>query len=120
MDPVKVQGVANWLTLTCVKEIQSFLGFVNFYHQFIQGFSDTARPLHILTQKSKKWSWGPPKQKAFETLKTAVTSAPVLAFPSDTGPFHLECNASNFATGAVLSQQQEDGAFHPSAFMSKE
>ena len=50
---------------------------------------------------------------------TAVTSTPVLAFPSDTGPFRLECDASNFATGAVLSQQQEDGTFHPIAFMSK-
>ena len=48
-----------------------------------------------------------------------MTSAPVLAFPSDTGPFRLECDASNFATGAVLSQQQEDGTFHPIAFMSK-
>jgi len=119
MDPVKVQGVADWPTPTRVKEIQSFLGFVNFYRRFIRSFSDTARPLHALTRKSKKWSWGPPEQKAFEALKTAVTSAPVLAFPSDTGPFRLECDASNFATGAVLSQQQEDGAFHPIAFMSK-
>ena len=59
MDPVKVQGVADWPTPTHVKEIQSFLGFVNFYRQFIRGFSDTSRLLHALTRKSKKWSWGP-------------------------------------------------------------
>ena len=48
-----------------------------------------------------------------------MTSAPVLTFPSDHGKFRLECDASNFATGTVLSQYQEDGTLHPIAFMSK-
>ena len=77
MDPVKVQGVADWLAPTQVKEIQSFLGFVNFYHQFIWGFSDIAHPLHTLTRKSKKWSWGLPEQKAFKALKTEIGRAHV-------------------------------------------
>ncbi len=59
------------------------------------------------------------KQQAFDVLKSAVTPAPTLTFPSKSGPFHLECDASNFATGAILSQQQEDGLFHPIGFMSK-
>src|SRR5260221_2639892 len=73
----------------------------------------------MLTQKSKDWSWGADKQQAFDALKSAITSAPMLAFPSKSRHFCLECNASNFATGAVLSQQQEDGLFHPIGFMSK-
>ncbi len=52
-------------------------------------------------------------------LKSAVTSALTLAFLSKSGPFHLECDASNFTTGAVLLQQQEDGLFHPIGFMLK-
>src|SRR5258707_8868847 len=76
-------------------------------------------PLHMLTWKLKDWSWGAAKQQAFDALKSTVTSAPMLAFPSKSGPFCPECNASNFATGAVLSQQQEDGLFHPIGFMSK-
>src|SRR5258706_1062657 len=73
----------------------------------------------MLTQKSKDWSWGAAKQQAFDALKSAIPSAPMLTFPSKSGPFCLECNASNFTTGAVLSQQQEDGLFHPIGFMSK-
>jgi len=52
-------------------------------------------------------------------LKSAVTSALMLTFPSKSGPFHLECDASNFTMGAILSQQQEDGLFHPIGFMLK-
>src|SRR5258705_3446129 len=73
----------------------------------------------MLTQKSKDWSWGAAKQQAFDVLKSAITSAPMLTFPSKSSPFCLECNASNFTMGAVLSQQQEDGLFHPIGFMSK-
>src|SRR5258708_3173906 len=119
MDPVKVQGVTDWPQPAKVKDVQSFIGFVNFYWRFICDFSKIARPLHMLTQKSKDWSWGAAKQQAFDALKSAITSTPTLAFPSKSGPFCLECDASNFATGAVLSQQQEHGLFHPIGFMSK-
>src|SRR5258705_15465 len=119
MDPVKVQGVTDWPQLTKVKDIQSFIGFVNFYQRFIWNFSKIACPLHALTRKSKDWSWGAAEQQDFDALKNAVTSAPTLTFPSRSGLFHLECDASNFATGAILSQQQEDGLFHPIGFMSK-
>src|SRR5258705_1427005 len=119
MDPVKVQGVTDWPQLTKVKDVQSFIGFVNFYRRFIHDFSKIAHPLHVLTQKLKDWSWGAAEQQAFDALKSTITSAPMLTFPSKSGPFCLECDASNFATGAVLSQQQEDGLFHLIGFMSK-
>src|SRR5258708_1742440 len=100
------------------KDVQSFIGFANFYWRFICNFSEIACPLHALTRKLKDWSWGAAEQQAFDALKSTVTT-PMLAFPSKSGPFHLECDASNFATGAILSQQQEDGLFHPIGFMSK-
>src|SRR5258707_14303924 len=113
-------SITMWsLEITKVKDIQSFIGFVNFYWRFICNFSEIACPLHVLTQKSKDWSWGAAEQQAFDVLKSAITSAPTLAFPSKSGPFHLECDASNFATGAILSQQQEDRLFHLIGFMSK-
>jgi len=98
MDPIKVQGVTDWPQLTKVKDVQSFIGFVNFYRRFIQNFSEIACPLHMLTQKLKDWSWGTAEQQAFDTLKNAITSTPMLAFPSRSGLFCMECNASNFAT----------------------
>src|SRR5258708_33607 len=119
MDLTKVCGVMEWPTPMKVKEVQSFLGFVNFYQKFICNFSDVTHPLYALTHKTQWWVWGSPEQKVFNALKKAVTSAPILTFPSQSGHFHLECNASNFATGVVLSQVQADGMHQPIAFMSK-
>src|SRR5258705_5074362 len=112
MDPIKVQGVTDWPQPTKVKDVQSFIGFVNFYRRFIWNFSEIARPLHALTWKLKNWSWGTAEQQAFDVLKNAVTSTPTLAFPSKSGLFRLESDPSNFTTVAVLSQQQQDGLFH--------
>src|SRR5258708_9495333 len=117
MDPVKVQGVTDWPQLTKVKDVQSFIGFVNFYRRFIRNFSEITCPLHVLTRKSKNWLWGAAEQQAFDALKNAITSAPTLAFPSNSILFRLECDASTFATAAVLSQHQQDRLFHPPAFM---
>src|SRR5258707_964944 len=108
----------DWPQLTRVKDIQSFIGFVNFYQRFIWNFSKITHPLHMLTWKLKDWLWGAAEQQAFNTLKNAITSAPMLTFPSRSGLFRLECDASNFAMGAILSQQQ-DGLFHLIGFMSK-
>ena len=82
MDPVKVKGVMVWPIPTRVKEVQSFLGFVNFYWKFIHNFSDIAHPLYALTHKTQQWVWGSPEQEAFNALKKAVTSAPILTFSS--------------------------------------
>src|SRR5258705_163873 len=119
MDPMKVCRVTEWPTPMKVKEVQSFLGFVNFYQKFICDFSNIAHPLYALTHKTQHWVWGSPKQEAFDALKKAVTSTPILTFPSQSGHFCLECDASNFATRAVLSQVQADGMHQPITFMSK-
>src|SRR5260221_8589387 len=95
MDLTKVCGVMEWPTPMKVKEVQSFIGFVNFNQKFIHDFSDVAHPLYALTHKTQQWVWGSPEQKAFDALKKAVTSTPVLTFPSQSGCFCLECNASN-------------------------
>jgi transposase InsO family protein len=120
MDPVKVAGVAEWPTPTCKKEVQSFLGFTNFYRRFIQDFSHHARPLFDLTKNDVKWHWSTDEQSAFDALKSLITSAPILTSPDNTRPFRIEADSSDFATGAVLSQQSaEDGKWHPVAFLSK-
>src|SRR5258707_303790 len=100
MDLTKVRGVTEWPTPMKVKEVQSFLGFVNFYQKFIHDFSDVARLLYALTCKTQRWVWGSPEQKVFDALKKAVTSTPILTFPSQSSCFCLECDTSNFATRA--------------------
>ncbi|KAG5719506.1 hypothetical protein E4T56_gene11418 [Termitomyces sp. T112] len=120
MDPIKVARVAEWPEPRNKKEVQAFLGFVNFYQRFIQDFSHHARPLFDLTVKDTAWWWEPPQQAAFDALKHSVTSKPVLLFPNNDSPFRVEADSSDFATGAVLSQQsKEDGKWHPVAFYSK-
>ncbi|KAG5720971.1 hypothetical protein E4T56_gene421 [Termitomyces sp. T112] len=110
MDPIKVAGVAEWPEPRSKKEVQAFLGFVNFYWRFIQGFFYHACPLFDLTVKDTAWWWEPPQQAAFDALKQSVTLKPVLLFLDDDSPFCVEADSSDFATGAVLSQQsKEDG-----------
>jgi hypothetical protein len=118
MDPIKIAGIKNWPTPTKVKDVRSFLGFCNFYRPFIRGFAHLARPLNELTHKDAEWSWGTRHQKAFEELKSRVTTEPVLAHPILTDPFELEVDASGFAMGAVLLQKKEDGKKHPIAYYS--
>jgi len=101
---VKVAGVAEWPKPCNKREVQSFLGFANFYRRFIKDFSHHARLLFNLTKNKQKWQWGPPEASAFRKLKELVTSAPVLTTPADDQPFRIEANSSDFATGAVLSQ----------------
>jgi transposase InsO family protein len=120
MDPAKVAGVAEWPAPSNKKEVQSFLGFVNFYRRFIRDFSHHARPLFDLTKNDVKWHWTSKEQSAFNSLKSAITSTPILTSPDNSCPFRIEADSSDFATGAVLSQQlPEDGKWHPVAFLSK-
>ena len=119
MDPVKVSGVTNWPTPRNVKEVQSFLGFGNFYRRFIQGFSKVARPLFELTRKDHPWNWTDSSQEAFDALKVAFTSSPVLLMPDPLKPYRVEVDASDYATGGILSQQDHEQKWHPVAYLSK-
>jgi len=83
MDPVKVAGVTECPTPSNRKEVQSFLGFTNFYRRFIQGFSHLARPLFDLTWKDTEWRWGAEEQSALDSLKERITTAPILALPDN-------------------------------------
>src|SRR5258707_1832232 len=80
MDPTKVRRVTEWPTPTKVKEVQSFLGFVNFYRKFICDFSDVTCPFYVLTRKTQHYVWASPQQKVFDSLKKADTSVPGVTF----------------------------------------
>ena len=118
MDPIKIAGVRDWPTPRNVTEVQSFVGFVNFYHRFILEFSHVAGPLHCLT-KAEPWHWTETEEAAFRALKLLVMSAPVLVLPDQNACFRLETDASGYATGVILSQLCNDGKWHPVSFMSK-
>ena len=113
MDPEKVRAVLDWKRPQNVHEVRSFLGLANFYRRFIDHFAEVARPLTNLTRKGG-WLWTPECDEAFAELKRRITSGPVLVLPDFDKPFEVECDASGFAVGAVLMQED-----HPVAFLSK-
>ena len=118
MDPKKIQTVTDWQKPTTVRDVQCFLGFANFYRIFIRDYSKIAAPLTRLTCKDKL-EWNTEADQAFDTLKKAFTTAPILTHPDFLKPFFLETDASDFALGAVLSQSDNDGRLHPVAFHSQ-
>lgn len=105
-DPEKVTRVQNWATPTSAKDLRSFLGLVAYYRRFIEGCSRIARPLHKLTEKEADFEWTSECEEAFQQLKTKLTTAPILAYPTRDGHFILDTDASDFAIGSVLSQVQ--------------
>ena len=119
MEEEKVKGVVEWLTPKCVKDVQKFLELANYYHRFIEGFASIARPLHDMVRKDKKWEWTEKQEKAFKELKEQFTKEPVLAAPDIDKKMRMEVDASDYATGGVLSIECEDGLWRPVAFLSK-
>ena len=118
-DLIKVKGFTDWPIPTCVKDVRSFLGFGNFYWKFIPGFSTLAAPLNALLKKDTIFQWTEETQQSFDALKQKLTSSPVLMMPDQTRPFQIKCDASKYALGAVLTQQDNNGDRHPVAFLSK-
>ncbi|KAK3513204.1 hypothetical protein QTP70_009747 [Hemibagrus guttatus] len=121
MDEKKVTAVRDWPAPTTVKELQRFLGFANFYRRFIRGYSSVTSPLtNLLRNKPKTLVWTPAATHAFQTLKQAFTTAPLLVHPDPELPFIVEVDASTTGVGAVLSQQQGNPRkLHPCAFFSR-
>ena len=87
--------------------MKSFLGFANFYRQFIKNFSHTAKPLNELKGK-KDWKWEEEYQRVFEELKDKITSQLVLTLLKKEGKFQVEKDISGHAIEEVLSQEQEE------------
>jgi transposase InsO family protein len=119
MDPTKVQTILDWKTPQSVRDVQCFLGFANFYRKFIKDYSKIVLPLTQLTQKDQVFIWSTNANSAFEGLKQAFTSAPILIHVDPAKRFVLEADASDFALGSVLSQTGDDGRLHPVAFHSR-
>ena len=118
-DPNKIEAVKRFPAPTDVSTLRSFLGLASYYRRFVPGFSKVAEPLFALTRKNASFKWNEACCKAFEQLKTLLTSAPLLIFPNFGKAFHLETDASALGLGAVLAQQNEAGHVAPIAFASR-
>ena len=118
MSDDKIKIIQDWPEPKKVKDIQSFLGFANFYHWFIFNYSDIVIPLTYLTQKNIPWKFDSSCQDAFNSLKKAFTSAPILTHWIPNAQLIVETNASDYALAAILSIVNEDNEVHLVAFHS--
>lgn len=118
MDQEKVEAVTHWEAPTSRRQLQRFLGFANFYRRFIAKFSSMAKPLYELTKKTVEWQWEDRHNRAFEALKAAFTTAPVLKIYDWEKPTVVEVDASDWSSGGTLSQMHDDGELYPVAYFS--
>ena len=119
-----LESIAQCLTPDTYTKVKFFVGLVGHYRCFIKGFAKIAVPLYDLTssdnkdKKSEHVDFSPEILEAFDCLKAACLQAPILAFPDFDKPFLLEMDASGKGLGAVLSQKQADGWYHPITYSS--
>jgi hypothetical protein len=118
MSNEKVQAIVDWLEPQKVKDIQSFLGFTNFYHQFIYNYSNIIVPLTQPTCKDAPWNFSDECWKSFETLKKAFATAPILTHWMPNVPLIVETDTSDYAIAGILSIVCLDSEIHPVVFYS--
>ena len=114
----KIQAVQDWPTPTSVSHIRSFIGTAGYYRKFIRDFSAIASPLTELTKDRVQFIWGESQVNAFQQLKAAIVAGPVLILPDPALPYVVHTDASGYAVGAVLQQDQGDG-LKPIAYLSQ-
>jgi hypothetical protein len=113
------KAIQDWPTPKSTKDVQQFLGLAQFYQQYVSGFAGIALPLSSLLANNTPFTWTHEQQSAFLHLKQAICSAPVLRiFDPDLVTF-VDTDASGFAIGAVLLQNDQQGNAHPIAFTSR-
>ena len=121
MDPEKIQAIVEWQSPSCLKDLQAFLGFANFYRRFIKDYSKITVALTEATKKPKGqlFQWTEACEQAFEDLKRAFVSRPILMHFDYEKKTVVETDASNHVAAGVLSQYDDKGVLHPCAYFSK-
>ena len=117
-DPDKLTAISEWPVPKNLTEVRALVGLASYYRRHVEGFSDIAKPLSELTKKNQPFLWGPEQQSAFDKLKYCLTYYPVLAPPLSEGKYIIDTDASDFAMGAVL-QQEQHGTVRVIAYASK-
>lgn len=118
-DPKKVEAVKSWPTPKNVHDVRSFLGLTGYYRRFVKHYAHKALPLTELTKGNVSWRWRDTVEEvAFQQLKEALISAPVMISPDPKLPYEVYTDASQFALGAVLMQDQGKG-LQPIAYLSR-
>ena len=114
----KVEVIKNMLPPTTVKQVRSFLGMTGFYRRCIPNFAETSEPLVDLARKNTRFKWGQDHQIAFEKLKQALITYPILAYPNTRKPYKLYTDACDYPVGEILVQEDDEGMERVIHFLS--
>lgn len=117
-DPEKVKAIVNMPIPKTQRQVRQILGMISWYRKFLPDLSTLVAPLTAVTKKHIKFKWTPDCDEAFSKIKNALVSAPILSCPNFNYPFILQCDASSYGLGAVLSQKYE-GKEHVICYLSR-
>jgi hypothetical protein len=104
VDSKKIEAMKDWSHPKTLKRLHGFLGLIGYYRKFVKNYGKIATPLMDLLKKNS-FTWTPTAAQAFQTLKMAMCTTPVLALPDFTKTFVLECDASGKGINIVLMQE---------------
>ncbi|GMF53620.1 unnamed protein product [Phytophthora fragariaefolia] len=108
-NPGKVSVINEWPTPLNVKELRQFLGLATYMCRYVSNYAGKIRPLSQLLKKDAAWDWTAECHQAFDAVKQGLTGAPILAVADQDRPFHVVCDASDFAIGCALIQHDHEG-----------
>ena len=119
LNPHKIDAINELPEPKDLKQLQSFLGGINYYSKFIPNMAEIGKPLYYLLEKDAEWKWTKTEQLSFENLKQVLLTAPVLTIFDQNLPLKLDCDASQYGLEAVLSHVCPDKSERPIAYASR-
>ena len=118
-DPDKVVAIVQVQPPSDVSAVRRFLGMANQMSKFCPNLADKTKPLRELLNKSNEWTWGEAQQRAFEDIKTSLSSEPILALYDPNNETTVAADASAYGLGAVILQKQSTHEWKPVAYVSR-
>ncbi|KAE9189766.1 hypothetical protein PF005_g19515 [Phytophthora fragariae] len=119
-DPEKISSICSWPTPKNQTELRQWLGLANYLHKYTKDYAGLIQPMSSLLKKDVAWNWRPEYQDAFDAMKKSLASAPVLMLPYTSRPFHVVCDAIDFAIGCALMQFDAEGRERVVSYQSRQ
>ncbi|KAF1313441.1 Pol protein, partial [Globisporangium splendens] len=120
VDPEKVKAMDDWPVPQNVKQLRQWLGLANYLHKYTRNYAALVQPLTQLLKKDIEWEWSSDHQAAFAEVKRSLREAPVLAIANHDKPFHVVCDASDYAIGCALMQHDDEGHERVVSYQSRQ